>query len=165
MRTCRAEAVIRHSSTVLGFALCISGCADEPVDAPPQVDLFPVSGVITRDAEPLASALVIYTPDIMGSAQGFGATGVTDAEGRYELEYRSGEEVKAGAPAGKYKVVISLIVDNDGNPLPADPDTPPMMSGGIESIPPPYTSPPETPFAAEVTAGGENTFDFDVKSP
>jgi hypothetical protein len=65
--------------------------------------LYPVSGVVTVDGQPLDKAGVAFQPDeSKGNKLGLFPAGTTDATGKYELMTAS----KNGAPAGHYKVVV-----------------------------------------------------------
>lgn len=69
----------------------------------PVPTLAPVSGVVTLDGQPLAGALVQYHPR---SNQFRSPMAVTDAEGRYRLDYWNGQE---GAPAARYRVQVQRL--------------------------------------------------------
>lgn len=58
-----------------------------------------VSGIVTVDGVPAVGALVIYHP----AGQGKMATGVADAEGKYQLV----TDAEIGAPVGKYQITVS----------------------------------------------------------
>jgi hypothetical protein len=65
------------------------------------VQVAPVSGHVTFDGQPLASAELLFQPD--GNQRP--SRGRTDAEGRYELAYKRGQ---AGAIVGTHTVQISI---------------------------------------------------------
>jgi len=98
-------------------------------------NLSRVTGTVTLDGQPLAEAEVTFTPT---GAEGGSATGVTDANGKYELAYSADSR---GAWIGTCEVSISKIV------------------GALdkESLPAKYNS--ESELTAEVGEEG-NTFDF-----
>jgi len=77
------------------YLAVVAGCG-KPSDYP---DLFPVSGSVTMDGQPLDGARVSFVPN--GARP---SSGTTDSSGRYELQY-TGEY--AGAVAGKHRVSIS----------------------------------------------------------
>lgn len=65
--------------------------------------LYPVSGTVTVDGQPLEKAGVAFQPDeSKGNTLGLFPAGTTDASGKYELMTAA----KNGAPAGHYKVVV-----------------------------------------------------------
>lgn len=70
-----------------------SGCGNS------EVKLGTVTGVVTMEGAPLPEAIVRFLP----SAEGRTSQGVTDAEGRYTLQYTARE---AGARVGPAKVMI-----------------------------------------------------------
>ncbi|MFN7290460.1 MAG: carboxypeptidase-like regulatory domain-containing protein [Pirellula sp.] len=69
----------------------ISGCGGNSL---PQV-----SGTVTVDGAPAVGALVIYHP----VGQGKIATGVADAQGKYQLV----TDAEVGAPTGKYQITVT----------------------------------------------------------
>jgi len=101
----------------------------------------PVTGVVTLDDKPLEGASVVFTPQEGGRTN---SVGKTDASGAYELTYTN----KEGAIVGDYKVVIFKPKQT--------PD------GEVETLPKMYNE--ESTLTASVTADGENTFDFKLKS-
>ncbi|SFI54958.1 carboxypeptidase regulatory-like domain-containing protein [Planctomicrobium piriforme] len=73
--------------------------------------LVRVTGVVTRNGEPAAQMLLIFTPLESGSP----SYGATDEQGRYELMFTSS---KRGAQVGEYRVEIrpaELISDEMAN--------------------------------------------------
>ncbi len=63
--------------------------------------LYPVTGKITLEKQPLGGAVIRFIPT--GETLGTGATGWSKPDGAYELEAREGR----GAAAGEYRIVIS----------------------------------------------------------
>ncbi len=94
------------------------GCAGCGEDVPEEVapPLAPVSVTVTIDDAPAEDVSVRFVPT--GSSTGEGAFVMTDATGRYELIYRTGDK---GIPAGEYSVVFSKLVQPDGSPIPPGP--------------------------------------------
>ncbi len=74
-------------------------------------DLGRVHGVVTLDGEPLAEAFVHFDP---GTVRG--STGVTDANGRYELIYIRNTK---GAAIGEHTVRITKRTETAPEILPA----------------------------------------------
>ncbi len=95
---------------VLGFlavgVLAWTGCGagDRP-------DLGRVGGVVTLDGRPLAEAFVHFDP---GTVRG--STGVTDANGKYELTYIRDTK---GAAIGEHTVRITKRTETAPETLPA----------------------------------------------
>jgi hypothetical protein len=76
-----------------------------------------VRGKVTSQGEPVAGAVVSFTPQAAsGGSGGKGATGTTDAEGRFVLTtYMQGD----GAVVGKHHVSVSS--DDANRALPGNP--------------------------------------------
>jgi len=129
-------------------------------------DAIPVSGTIKLNGEPVSGASVMFLFDGKPPEGFVGSTGVTDSSGRYVL--RSGE--KTGAPAGRYKVVISRMATPDGSPFKEDREKgidleQARLSGMIkETIPPKYSDPQRTDLSIELTPDRKDPIDFDLKS-
>jgi hypothetical protein len=124
--------------------LAVSGCSD-PLGG---VELGQVSGKVTLDGQPLAEAVVNFTPT---DGKTKGSTGTTDASGNYTLRYITGYD---GAAVGTHTVEIRKV-----EIIP--------ITGGEEPeyeerqvVPAAYNS--KTELTAEVKPG-ENTFDFPLK--
>lgn len=78
-------------------SMAFAGCGEKgPV-------LYPVSGTVTVDGQPLDKGGVSFQPDeSKGNKLGLFPAGMTDPSGKYELMTAS----KQGAPAGHYKIVV-----------------------------------------------------------
>jgi len=129
------------------------GCG-KPVDP----SLVPVSGTVTVDGQPLANATVTFIPK--DGTPGFGGTGKTDVTGKYTLA--GSRDNVPGIPPGEYRVAISKRLMPDGSEVPANDNTPPMMSPARESLPVGYSNPATTQLTATVKAGG-GPIDFALK--
>jgi hypothetical protein len=116
----------------VAIALVSCGCSSRaPGDAPP---LASVSGIVTLNGQPLSGAIVMFEPQKTGSI----SAGVTDAQGRYEVAYRTNLK---GAAVGPHVVRISKT----------------EMEAGPETLPVKYNM--ESELIATVTPEG-NSFDF-----
>lgn len=142
------------------FSMCLfsAGCGmgqkKEPV-----IPSVPVSGGVTLDGKPLATATVTFYPE--EGAAGIECTGVTDDSGKYQLHPLRGGE---GAPAGKYKVTVSHYTGPGGKPLVMTKDSPPPADlGAVESLPGRYSDLRLTTLTATVPPEG-GTVDFELKS-
>ncbi len=143
---------------VLTFAVLVVslfGCGKDPGEA-----LFPTTGAVTLDGQPVVGASVEFVPK--GNSENGprrGSIGVTDDEGKYLLVYRQSR----GCPAGEFTVSIKkssyreptggeseeemqAIERDKGKPLPG-------VYGGLKSK-----------LEATVSSDGENVFNFDLKS-
>jgi hypothetical protein len=72
--------------------------------------VMPVTGKVTLNNEPLADADVMLMMEGNQPADYFGSAAKTDAQGNFEVITGA----RKGAPAGKYKVVVSKWVGADG---------------------------------------------------
>jgi hypothetical protein len=141
MRTVQSFAKLHRFCCGLAFltvAVAIAGCGGES-----QVDLAPVTGTVTQDEKPVSGASVMF--NLQGGG-GSPSGGETDASGHFELKFNDG---RPGAIPGKHGVTISI----PGAELPAP-------EGGDEE--PDREPGEEFHKEAEVKAGGENNFTFDV---
>jgi hypothetical protein len=119
---------------LLLLSAVVAGCGE----GGPQI--APVSGRVTLDGRPLASADVSFQPDEAQRA----SAGRTDADGRYQLMYKRGEP---GALVGEHTVRISVSREIVRNPpaIPARYDT-------------------QSELRREVKSGEDNVFDFELTS-
>jgi hypothetical protein len=117
-----------------------------------------VNGIVLLDGQPLAGAVIYYVP-----SKGPSASGVLDAEGRYELTtYTSGD----GAVIGSHNIYLAPLPDENrlagyteedyaaGKLPPAAPANP---------IPAKYSSPTTSGLTAEIAAG-DNQKDLTLSS-
>lgn len=139
------------------LVLALAGCGDR---APA---LAPVKGRVTLDGKALAGKTLKFIPEDGTPGQGAGAS--TDQDGNYTLlAVRPGAtKDMAGAPPGKYRVVVNepmfpidLPVQNadESEPVPAigPPTTAPKQVQ--QAIPPIYRNPETTPLRVEVQKNG-----------
>jgi hypothetical protein len=147
--------MLKHYRLVLDFCclLAFAGCGSKGPDLPPQ---YPVSGTITMDGKPLASAGIMFLP--RGETRGTGAFGMSDAAGKYSLKSDHGGP---GAPEGEYAVTISRVVNRDGTPYVPKPDV--AEAGERETLPGIYSDSMKSVLTATVPKGGD-TINFDLKS-
>jgi len=118
----------------------------------------PVSGLVTLNGKPLASASVTFYPK--DGTAGIESAGSTDESGHYQLQQTRGE---LGTPVGEYSVTISHYVGPDGKSIVMTKDSPPPADlGAVESLPEKYSSLQSTTLRATVPAGGD-TINFDLK--
>lgn len=127
----------------------LAGCGGED----PGESLFPTTGMVTLDGQPLTGATVDFIPKSTGENQPLrGSIGVTDEEGKFIMLYRS----TRGCPAGDFTVSISNYSEPTGEG--GDEET-----GSPELVPSAYRG-PKSKLEATVSSGGENDFNFALKS-
>ncbi len=119
-------------------------------------DTVPVSGKVTYQGKAVNGARVMFMATGATSAQAPPATGETDTEGRFSLmTFVPGD----GAAVGSYKV---LITKREEIPDPKQPNSPYKVTRDL--LPPRYGNASQTDLKAEVKAGEENDFPFDLGS-
>ena len=140
----------RLALAVLIAATC--GCGESG----PQ--LAPATGQVLLDGEPVADAGVLFAPTSSGPA----ASASTDADGNFSLMTGSRE----GALVANHRVVISKSetrgVNTDSEGLSGV-----AVDGGwlfVDHLPTRYNDPNTSGLTAEVVAGGENHFTFELTS-
>lgn len=139
--------------------LLIAGCGGGGGGIAPKLP-EPVSakGQVMLDGQPLSDASVFYVPS--GTGMGSGATGVTDANGNYEMALDTGAK---GVVPGNYKVWISRLVDPNNKPVVATAGQPPADLAARESLPPKYSDITNTMLKISVSPQG-GVFDFKLNS-
>jgi hypothetical protein len=123
-------------------AFLTAGCSQQL-----PTDVGKVTGKVTLDGQPLADAVVTFTPLASGGAT---AIGKTAADGSYSLTYSSGV---SGAQIGENRVHISTL--DAGNP-----DSDPPRAAVPEKVPLKYNT--RTELKVEVKPG-DNVLDFPLK--
>jgi hypothetical protein len=126
----------------IALALCL-GCGGEQ-----GAQTVPVSGVVTYRGKPLADVNVVFMP-----RSGPPATGVTDAEGKFELTTLD----QTGAVVGTHQVTVTASQGEIDMPLPGQPPAKPKSP-----IPTKYATAESSGLTAEVKAGEDNQFRFDL---
>ncbi|MEW4527500.1 MAG: carboxypeptidase-like regulatory domain-containing protein [Maioricimonas sp. JB045] len=128
--------------------LTLTACGCGRSDLP---ELGDVSGHVTLDGQPLADAIVNFTP----VGEGRPSTAQTDAEGYYELQYLADV---SGALIGEHVVTIEPVVTEEMD----DYDEENPQAGG--------TAPPQLPASAtdgslrENVVAGSNSIDIQLSS-
>jgi hypothetical protein len=134
----------RSIATVLAYAAVIfAGCGSSQPS-----NVGHVSGKVSLEGQPLADAVVTFSPVKDG---GSSALGRTDSSGNYELSYASGVE---GAELGENRVSVSTFDEGD-------PDGDPPRPKVLEKVPVKYNA--QTELIREVRAGN-NQFDLELKT-
>ncbi|MBP88312.1 MAG: hypothetical protein CMJ64_16620 [Planctomycetaceae bacterium] len=86
----------------LACAAVVIGC-EQPSNLP---ELGEVTGVVTLDGRPLASADVMFFPNYAAKR----SQAITDENGRYELLYQ--RDIVKGAVVGHHTVAINKVVED-----------------------------------------------------
>lgn len=136
-----AKKKLAWGHVLCALSLATFGCGGREVP-----ELGYVSGTVTMDGKPMEGVDVNFHPQ--GEEGGRSATGRTDSEGKYELEYIDGIK---GTKLGVNKVSIMTYWPEGA---PAD--------GEYETIPAIYNGPKST--LQETVVEGDNTFDFKLES-
>jgi hypothetical protein len=146
-----------HALLFLAFFVSVMGCSDG------RLKTEPVRGIITLDGEPLAEAMIGFSPKMEGQgAIGFART---NEKGEYLLQTMSGNP-DAGTLPGEYAVTVAKYkavptgrktTDSEGQIV--DEMTNVLIFPEMAT----YANSETTPFSATVIKG-KNRFDFDVKS-
>ncbi|QDU26480.1 hypothetical protein ETAA8_15580 [Anatilimnocola aggregata] len=148
--------MIRTSIVTLALSF-VAGCA------PTGPAAIPVTGVVTLDGQPCASAVVNLVAH--GETTGNGGWGRTDEQGKFVIHLNDGrsEQGPPGLPAGQYKVLISKLVTPDGQPFIPTEDVAPIDSNAKELLPPIYSDFQQTTLTADVVAP-KSELVFELKS-
>ncbi len=143
----------KQFATLLCQFLCllvISGCREEPGP-----EIASVEGVVRLNGKPQRGLMVRFLPDPeQGIAASIDATGTTDEQGQYVLEYTYEGNQGKGAPVGWHRV---LVIDTTRGHTPQGQQPRPSL------IPMEYASPATTPIAKEVKPDGPQTIDIDIR--
>ena len=128
---------------LLWCAALAAGCgSDRP-------ETVPAGGTVTYNGKPVAEARVMFMAE-----GGRPASGVTDAEGCFELmTFAPGD----GALPGEHVVTVSKRETVVNSNRPDDPYAPTR-----DLLPPRYAKPSESGLSAKVQADGENNFKFEL---
>ncbi len=122
------------------LALGVTGCGGEPIAK--------VSGVVRLDGQPAENISVTFTPKPNAKGEVLSSSGLTNADGRYDLKVTITGQV--GAVVGMHRVTLALV----GPPSSDD-------SGLRDDAP---VLPPHD-FSFDVPAAGSDAADFELKSP
>jgi hypothetical protein len=136
-------------------ALCavfLVGCGSGKTPEP-DLDLVPVTGMVTLNGEPLADAEISFLFDGKPPA-GFAASGAkSDSSGKFVVMTGS----KPGTCPGRYRITISRWRMPDGSPVKADPESGMDLemlrqSGQLkQTVPDRYSNPDRTELSASIS--------------
>ncbi|WP_417378405.1 carboxypeptidase regulatory-like domain-containing protein [Gimesia sp.] len=137
---------------VLILYFSLTSCSQGPTDTPP---LAPVKGVVTLDGKPLTTGTIQFTPDKDRGTTGRMALGGIKEDGTFELmTIKKGD----GAQVGHHLVSIECYESSAFDPNQPVNQTPKSL------IPNRYTDPKKSELTAQVQAGEENNFTFQLTS-
>lgn len=131
------------------------GCGKDP-----GATLFPTTGAVTLDGQPVVGASVEFIPkgnSENGPARG--AVGSTDEEGKYVMVYRQSR----GCEVGDYTVSIKKSSYREPTGDETEEEIQAMENDNAASLPGVYGG-TNSKLEATVSADGENVFNFDLKS-
>jgi hypothetical protein len=148
-RISKSACKVRHG--LIGIVILSSvGCGAGT--KPP--DLYAVSGKVTFQGKPLPGAKLVFIPEKQDAKAPPGGVpgGETDDDGNFEMTW--GTDQIAGAPAGKYKVIVFAY--KDLGEAHDDEVKPPSL------IPERYNSPTTSGLTATVTDDDDNVVNLDL---
>lgn len=137
---------------VVALPLGIAGCGGEP-------GVVKASGKVSYKGQPVPSGTVYFTPETPGKR---GAQGTIDSGGNFTLGTYTTSD---GAYTGKHKVTV--VAQGPDKPIPPKmkgkmmPED--MQGSGDPLVPKKYFAPATSDLSAEVTDGGKNYFEFELK--
>lgn len=120
----------------------------------------PVSGSVMLNDKPLTKGMVHFIPDNSKGTAGRMAVATIESDGRFSGA--SCFQKNDGALVGFHKIVIDVPTFQD---LPEPGEAPKTVRTPQPPVPVRYSNPATTDLTAEVTAGGNNTFEFRLRSP
>lgn len=133
---------------LLGVCTLSTGCGKSGPE------FAPVEGTVLVKGKPHRGLVVRFLPDSeKGNNLSAIATGTTDEQGKYKLQYNDKGKEGPGAPVGWHRV---LIEDASRGPTPQGQTPPPPLVSLT------YSSPSTTPLRQEVKSGAQ-TIDLEVK--
>jgi hypothetical protein len=103
----------------MGIILCAVGLLSVASCHGNLPTLYPVSGKVTLDGQPLTAGAVAFHPDTAkGNEYSVDCVSLIDSQGHYELKTRGvrGADTGPGAPLGWYKV--TLVANPKGGKVP-----------------------------------------------
>jgi hypothetical protein len=144
-----------RSLILLGIAVLAAGCGGSK-DLP----RGPVRGRVTLNGKPVAGATIVFESKGVGVAQ----TATLDSDGRYEFASYGA----SGLPASLYKVSVSagrFMQPGEEIPMvaPAAKGAPAPEKKVSVAIPDKYAKADTSGLTADVKAGDNQAFDFDLK--
>ncbi len=134
-------------------AASLVGCGGSEPPGPKQLPTVPAAGTVTYKGQPLANATVACQ-HLDGQVS---ASGKSDASGKFTLKSYGDKD---GAPAGSYKVSVSVSAVQEIEPGVMAPEPP----GGFKSpIPAKFGNVAESGLTLEVPAAGSTDLKLDLR--
>lgn len=146
--------------TLVGCAaIALLGCSGAGMSS--QKTCYPVKGQLFYAGKPAAGAKITFHPEGDGTPEEWISgypRAVAQADGSFELETYA---VKDGAPAGKYKVLVSYPLN--AVPLNSPEHATEEGDGSDDRLQGRYLNPDMTPLSATVEAGPNELARMDIK--
>jgi hypothetical protein len=156
------RACIRRGYTPLILLLglqtfAVVGCGGTTVKAE---KLVAASGNLMLDGRPMEGVRLFFQP-LEGTKSAGGCSAITDQNGSFKVTHWSNKE---GCPPGKYQVLISRKLKDDGTPLAGNES--PTMVRATETISKMYSDPAKsgTHNTVEIPDKGTTSLDFKISS-
>lgn len=123
-----------------------------PACQQPGPNTTPVTGVVTLDGQPCVRTSVNFIPT--GETPGNGGSAQTEDTGRFVVWSHSGTKTPGplGLLPGKYKVVVSKLVNPDGTPFIPTEEVSPIDANAKELLHPNYSNFDQAQLTADVGA-------------
>ena len=145
------------SFILFALVVAIAGCRSG------ELDVQSVTGTVTYNGSPLEGAIVTFVSAEDDS--GYGATAVTEMDGRYSLNTHGAN--RNGALVGTYNVTISKTIAIDRNGKEYLDDSQPLGPSGRPDtkhlIPEKYSGMSTTAILSANVKKGKNVFDFNLE--
>ena len=138
-------------------SLVAIGCGSSTAKAE---KLVAASGNLMLDGRPMQGVRLYFQP-LDGTKSSGACSAITDERGSFKVTHWSNKE---GCPPGKYQVLISRKLKDDGTPLAGNES--PTMVRAIETISKMYSDPSKSGMhnTVEIPEKGTNSLDFKVSS-
>ena len=135
----------------------LAGCSSEDEWSAKRPKVFPASGTITLDGNPLEGATIIYH----SQAHNISAQGISDANGKYVLTSFNQDD---GAAEGEHKVVVSKFAYEEKKTKYDSAEEKSVALIPKDLLPKRYATPDTTPLTASVSSSGPNNATLELKS-
>jgi hypothetical protein len=144
----RTTSIELMAMILVGIPLVLTfGCSSQP-------ERGQVSGVVQCKGQKLANVLVTFVPDPDAGQKGPRPSGVTNAQGQFQLQ---GEDEFEGAVVGAYRVIVD---DLNVYSAPRSPDGTLLRPPPVR-FPAKYADPLQSPLRKQVKAGNQS-LDLDL---